>query len=538
MLGSSEASKRAPLSVMSNGMRVAPRTYGAAKSNNAPKQAPVPQPQATADTATFLSFVRMLAAKPEEEQRMLVQVAMQEAASAPPPRQQRASSPTVAPGGIRRSSSAGELRRNPLRRSASVDGSDFGSRVTGGSASGSLAATVPSGGNAANAGMMIAGPDGRPRSAEATLGGGGNSAQSQSLASAWGGSALSVGGPRANPLRQRQQQVLQQRAAAQLQQQFVRRAAAATLQAHWRGWQHRRLARYLRARRKRAMRLDWLWHLEYVTNLLQWHEAAHTVQAAFRTKRDLARRRQDPSFGRPAGRGAAVAPLAAAAAKVPGAVGGGTAAMAAGSAAVKEVDNATSLQPATTAITSAPATAETATGSETEADTATKATGGSDAPIAGNAKAPRQRGTGLGVDEHGRRLTVSARAQTHATHTTHGTRHATQHVHVHVPCSPLPVLPLLPPRALGLRAPTPRVTTSPPPHPAAGGVEGHPSGGAGVLDQPASDGGWAWRPGLGRQVKLWRSLRRCSVGARAATVGDGQQRPAWPVAQCSLGKAA
>ena len=111
---------RQPLSTMNNngGMRAAPRASGIAagayvyKASAVPKphRQPVqqPQPQATADTATFLSFVRMLASKPEEEQRMLMQVAMQEAAAGPPPPpgQQRQGSPLVAPGGIRRSSSA------------------------------------------------------------------------------------------------------------------------------------------------------------------------------------------------------------------------------------------------------------------------------------------------------------------------------------------------------------------------------------------------------------------------------------------------
>jgi hypothetical protein len=201
---------------------------------------------------------------------MLVQVAMQEAASTPASRRQ--GSPSVAPGGLRRSTSAGELRRNPLRRSASLDGSDFGGRA---SSVGNVVAITS--GPPARGGVSpgLAGPDGRPRSADAAGG-------AQGLG-AWGGFSLGGStGTRSHPLRQRQQQALQQRAAAQLQHQFARRAAAATLQAHWRGWQHRRLARYLRARRKRAMRLDWLWHLEYVTNLMHWHEAAHTVQATWR----------------------------------------------------------------------------------------------------------------------------------------------------------------------------------------------------------------------------------------------------------------
>ena len=47
---------------------------------------------------------------------MLMQVARQEAAANPP--RAGAQRTGVAPGGLRRSGSAGDLRRNPLRRSA------------------------------------------------------------------------------------------------------------------------------------------------------------------------------------------------------------------------------------------------------------------------------------------------------------------------------------------------------------------------------------------------------------------------------------
>lgn len=223
---------------------------------------------------------------------MLMQVARQEAAANPP--RAGAQRTGVAPGGLRRSGSAGDLRRNPLRRSASLDGSDFGGRANGTSAQSLLGGIQVVSNGAAGCSSdahSVAGLDGRPRSAGDAVGSGG--AELMQGGVAWGalssGSMLRNGhqGPN-HPLRQRQAQARAAAQAAQLQQQFVRRAAAATLQSHWRGWQHRRLARYLRARRKRAMRLDWLWHLEYVTNLMQWHEAAHTVQAVWRGRRDPA----------------------------------------------------------------------------------------------------------------------------------------------------------------------------------------------------------------------------------------------------------
>lgn len=221
---------------------------------------------------------------------MLVQVARQEAAANPP----RAGTQRtgVAPGGLRRTGSAGDLRRNPLRRSASLDGSDFGGRANGGAQGmlGGIQVVSSGGAGCSSDAHSMAGLDGRPRSAGDAMG---NNGELLNGAVAWGAmGGMSMGGARNgvgnHPLRQRQAQARAAAQAAQLQQQFVRRAAASTLQAHWRGWQHRRLARYLRARRKRAMRLDWLWHLEYVTNLMQWHEAAHTVQAVWRGRRDPA----------------------------------------------------------------------------------------------------------------------------------------------------------------------------------------------------------------------------------------------------------
>ena len=61
--------------------------------------------------------------------------------------------------------------------------------------------------------------------------------------------------------------------------------AAIALQAHWRGRQHRRLCRFLRARRTRLCRLDWLDHLEWTRGLLNTKSAASQIQAAWRAAR-------------------------------------------------------------------------------------------------------------------------------------------------------------------------------------------------------------------------------------------------------------
>lgn len=69
---------------------------------------------------------------------------------------------------------------------------------------------------------------------------------------------------------------------AQILLQLSQRWAATTLQSHWRGWQHRRFARFMRARRKRHVRLSWLWDLDSVCRLLVAHRACTCIQAAWR----------------------------------------------------------------------------------------------------------------------------------------------------------------------------------------------------------------------------------------------------------------
>ena len=61
--------------------------------------------------------------------------------------------------------------------------------------------------------------------------------------------------------------------------------AAAALQAHWRGRQHRRVCRFLRARRARLIRLDWLDHLEWMRCLMNARGAAAHIQATWRAAR-------------------------------------------------------------------------------------------------------------------------------------------------------------------------------------------------------------------------------------------------------------
>jgi len=59
---------------------------------------------------------------------------------------------------------------------------------------------------------------------------------------------------------------------------------ATRLQAAWRGRQHRRICRYLRARSARQRRLQWLADHGEVSLFIRWVDAAVRVQSAFRAK--------------------------------------------------------------------------------------------------------------------------------------------------------------------------------------------------------------------------------------------------------------
>lgn len=60
--------------------------------------------------------------------------------------------------------------------------------------------------------------------------------------------------------------------------------AATVLQAGWRGRTHRRICRYYRARGARHRRLRWMADCEEVTLFIRWAGAATTIQAAYRGK--------------------------------------------------------------------------------------------------------------------------------------------------------------------------------------------------------------------------------------------------------------
>ena len=226
---------------------------------------------AAGETNLFLAFVQMLAAKSPEERQMLAQAALQEAHGAG-----GAAVESGAVGrGLRRSHSASEVRKTNLVARYGPQPRTAGAGVY----------------------SSLRGPacalDARPHSAETAAGSLGWAAhQARALKQKQGGRLMHL---------------TQAQVQAQMHQQFCRRWAATTLQAHWRGWQHRRFIRFLRARRKRHRRLSYLWELDYTHKLLIAHSACTFIQARWRAYVDLKHAQRSRSAqGDPAEKMAAV----------------------------------------------------------------------------------------------------------------------------------------------------------------------------------------------------------------------------------------
>ena len=185
-----------------------------------------PASAAPAEMAHFSGFVRLLASKDEHQRAILIQRALQQAEAIT-----AAIGPGAAAKGLRRASSADDLRRRPGSPAAEAAGLLTGAVMH-------------------EASSMALSETDTSREAE------------------------------------RQRRTKEQAAAVRRRKQQARGVAAATvLQAHWRGRQHRRIGRFLRARRTRLRRLDWLDHLEWMRGLLHAHAAASCVQAAWRASR-------------------------------------------------------------------------------------------------------------------------------------------------------------------------------------------------------------------------------------------------------------
>jgi hypothetical protein len=200
----------------------------------------------TTEQVCFVSFVELLSSRPPEEAQKLLYLAMQEATRCRGARP--ASAGTAGNGGLRKAASADDLRV----------------------------------GRAASASKLVQ--------------------RRRQIAHAWD---QPVGAARPSEEERTYRHMEEERAHKQMEEErcklFARYVyAATTLQSHWRGWQHRRFARFLRARSRRHRRLDWLWRLRENTGLLKHRKAALLVQAAWRARRSEPGPDQDAARAAPA----------------------------------------------------------------------------------------------------------------------------------------------------------------------------------------------------------------------------------------------
>ena len=210
-----------------------------------------PMSSSPADQAHFSGFVRLLASKDEHQRAILVQRALQQADNVSSAISSGRFDQGLRPGsaslgdeskGMRRASSADNLRRRP---------------------------TSPHP-QSSSAARLLA------RRQEAAL------AQREAAASASLQQQHCWLVPPPEEKRLKEQAAMLARRQREHARVFD---AAAALQAHWRGRQHRRVCRFLRARRARLIRLDWLDHLEYTRCLMNARGAAAHIQAAWRATR-------------------------------------------------------------------------------------------------------------------------------------------------------------------------------------------------------------------------------------------------------------
>ena len=254
------------------------------------------------ETRAFLDFVGLLASKSADHQAMLLNRALQEAsgpAGATHAMRRGVVNNNSATTGLTRSASAGDMRRprsSPAAGHAALRASSpaaanghngwTAAQLDGGAQWPSAAKRIGGGGAAAHElRLQQHMQQVRPGTAEGMLTGGGggwgdgwddSNLMGQSLDSAL--LARLAGGPPGGGAA-----LFHQAAWRQHEEQRRRaHAAATTLQAQWRGWQHRRICRFLRARGKRWQKLTFLAHVEWMRSFLSYRAAAVHVQAAWR----------------------------------------------------------------------------------------------------------------------------------------------------------------------------------------------------------------------------------------------------------------
>lgn len=226
---------------------------------------------ASGDTGTFLSFVDMLTSKtPAEAQAMLALAAQAVQSRRGSPGLTTGSSPYATAGSsMRRSASADELQR------------PFGSAK--------LSRTVGMAGSVVPSRKLPV----RSRSAEGLL---------TAHPDLWG-TALTQPEEPTRRLTGPAQSFAEM--ATEMRSRIFWDGAATRLQAVWRGRQHRRICRYLRARSARHRRLQWLADHGEVSLFIRWVEAAVRVQSAFRARTGRSRPVRPP----PARRASRPAPV-------------------------------------------------------------------------------------------------------------------------------------------------------------------------------------------------------------------------------------
>lgn len=199
---------------------------------------------AGSDATRFVGFVDLLASKSDDERQQILILALHEAHQrvVQQPQADVAGARGFSGAFVRRSASADELRRANCARPRSAPGGSYSPLAVYGDASTSRL------------------PAHRRR-------------LRVSACSTDGIHSIGQDGPSHVPFEVRMHEI---------RHALNRQCAARSLQAGWRGWQHRRFFRFLCARRIRHRRLTFLWRLENTTCFLIFRAATLSIQTAWR----------------------------------------------------------------------------------------------------------------------------------------------------------------------------------------------------------------------------------------------------------------
>lgn len=239
--------------------RSRPRSSG---TRAGPRSAVLAAQAASGETATFLAFVDLLTSKSQAEAQSILALAAQAVHN-------RFSSPLgnrASAGLTKRPTSPYALGTSAMRRSASADElhRPFGSAKQ------------------SRASPLVGAQQRRSPVRSRSAGGLLTSSQSDLLSTM----QLHVGNPDRQPVAPVQPFAEH---AYEVRTRMFWDYEATRLQAAWRGRQHRRICRYVRARTARIRRLQWLADHGEVSMFLEWVGAATRIQSAFRGKKGRSR---------------------------------------------------------------------------------------------------------------------------------------------------------------------------------------------------------------------------------------------------------